>query len=144
MIVLDVNLLLYSYDSLAPEHEKAASWLEEIFSGDELIGLPWITISAFLRIQTYPSQKGERFTVAQAIAIVEEWLELPNVRILNPAESHWKQFRRLLLDGEARGKLVPDAQLAAVTMEYGGILYTNDRDFARFPSLRWINPLASS
>lgn len=141
MKVLDVNLLLYAYDSLAPEHERARLWLEEVFSGEEWVGLPWQTIAAFLRILTYPSLKGERYSTPQAIAIVQQWLELPHVRLLSPRDQHWSVLQAMLVRGDARGKLVPDAQLAALTVEHGGVLYTNDRDFARFPSLRWVNPL---
>jgi hypothetical protein len=47
----------------------------------------------------------------------------------------------MLLEGKVRGPLATDAQLAALTIEYGGVLYTADRDFARFPGLRWVNPL---
>jgi predicted nucleic acid-binding protein len=38
--------------------------------------------------------------------------------------------------------LITDAQLAALTIEFGGVLHATDRDFARFPGLRWTNPLA--
>jgi len=49
-----------------------------------------------------------------------------------------------MIESQARGPLVTDAQLAALTIEYGGILRTTDRDFARFPGLRWINPSVNS
>jgi hypothetical protein len=38
--------------------------------------------------------------------------------------------------------MVTDAQLAALTIESGGVLYSSDQDFGRFPGLRWINPLS--
>jgi hypothetical protein len=47
----------------------------------------------------------------------------------------------MLIEGQASGALVSDAEIAALTLEYGGVLYTADRDFARFPGLRWKNPL---
>lgn len=141
MIVLDVNLLIYAYDTTCKDHGKALKWLEEVFSGDEIIGLPWQTISASLRILTYAGTYGERFTMDRAIAIVEEWRALPQVRTLPQGNCYWKIFREMLLQGDVRGKLTTDAALAATTIEYGGVLYTNDRDFARFPGLRWVNPL---
>jgi toxin-antitoxin system PIN domain toxin len=144
MIVVDVNLLIYAYDTTCTEHREAREWVESIFSGDEPIGLPWQTITAFLRILTYPGLFGERFTMDQVLSIVDEWVELPNVRVLAPGEQHWALFRELLVKGNVRGKLTTDAALAALTIEYGGVLYTNDRDFARFPGLRWVNPLAAS
>ena len=144
MIVLDVNLLIYAYDTTCAEHQKARGWVEDAFSGDEPIGLPWQTISAFLRILTYPGTLGERFTMRQAAEIVDQWLGLPHVQALPRREHHWAVFREMLIEGGVRGKLTSDAALAAVTIEYGGVLYTNDRDFARFPGLRWVNPLQQS
>jgi toxin-antitoxin system PIN domain toxin len=144
MIVLDVNLLIYAYDTTCKDHRKALKWIKEVFSGDETIGLPWQTISAFLRILTYPETFGERFTMDQAIAIIDDWLAFSHVRTLPQGEEYWKLFREMLIKGDVRGKLTSDAALAALTMEYGGVLYTDDRDFARFPGLRWVNPLLES
>jgi predicted nucleic acid-binding protein len=47
----------------------------------------------------------------------------------------------MILEGQASGPLVSDAEIAAITIEHGGVLHTADRDFARFPGLRWKNPL---
>lgn len=141
MIVLDANVLIYAYDSGSSQHNKARVWVEETFSGSDPVGLPWQTISAFLRIMTSPKLPGHRFTPQEAVQIVDSWLEQPNVRLLVPGEDHWTRFRRMLVDGQASGALVSDAHLAALTFEYGGVLQTTDRDFARFPGLRWTNPL---
>jgi toxin-antitoxin system PIN domain toxin len=143
MIVPDVNLLIYAYDTTCPDHEKARAWVEAAFSGDEPVGLPWQNIAAFLRILTYPGLMGERFTMGQVLAIVDEWLKLPHVRTIAPGDHYWALFQEMLVKGDVRGKLTTDAALAALTIEYGGILYTNDRDFARFPGLRWVNPLVA-
>lgn len=43
---------------------------------------------------------------------------------------------------QATGNLVPDTYLAAVAIKHGGELASADRDFERFPGLRWHNPLA--
>jgi predicted nucleic acid-binding protein len=78
----------------------------------------------------------------QAVRLVDEWLEQLNIRVLSPSDEHWILLRRMVVEGQASGALISDAQLAALTVEYGGVLHTTDRDFARFPSLRWTNPLA--
>jgi hypothetical protein len=142
VIVLDANILLYAYDSASPFHARARSWLERVLSGADPVGLPWQTISAFLRIMTNPRLPGERFSLEEAAQIVDRWLAQPSVRLLAPGDDHWLLFRRMIVEGHAGGGLIPDAQLAALTMEYGGEFNTADRDFARFPGLRWTNPLA--
>jgi toxin-antitoxin system PIN domain toxin len=141
VIVLDANILLYAYDSASPHHGKARAWIEESLSGTTPVGLPWQTISAFLRIMTNPKLPGERFTLEEAVKLVDRWREQPNVRLLAPGDDHWPLFREMIVDGQAPGALISDAQLAALTMEYGGVLHTTDRDFARFPGLRWKNPV---
>lgn len=141
MIVIDANLLLYAYDSSSTKHEKSRKWVELVFSEATLVGLPWQTIAAFIRIVTHPRIPGQRFTLDEVVQVVDQWLEQPNVRLLAPGDQHWALLRKLLVEGQARGPLATDAQLAALTMENGGVLHTTDRDFARFPGLRWTNPI---
>jgi uncharacterized protein len=143
VIVVDANLLIYSYDTVSSHHKKSRAWAEKIFSDVEPVGLTWQTITAFLRVVTNRKLPGARLTVAQAAQIVEEWLEQPNVRILIAGDEHWAILKRMMSEGQASGPLVSDAELVALTVEYGGVLYTADRDFARFPGLRWKNPLES-
>lgn len=144
MIVIDANLLIYAYNSEAPEHEAARKWLEQTFSSPELIGLPIESLYAFLRISTTPRSSGYRLSIEQAIELVDSWLSIPQVTMLLPERNYWSVLRGMLLQGKAAGRLVTDAQIAAITVEYGGTLYTNDRDFSRFPGLNWVNPLEAS
>lgn len=141
MIVVDANLLIYSYGADSSHHKKSRAWVEKTFSDVEPVGLPWPTVSAFLRVVTNRKLPGSRLTLAQAVGIVDEWLAQPNVRILAAGDDHWSVLKRMVIEGQASGPLVSDAQIAALTIEYGGVLYTADRDFARFPGLRWKNPL---
>ena len=143
MIVIDANLLLYAYDPVSPHHAKARAWIEQTFSGNELIGIPWQSVAAFLRIVTNSKLPGQGVAFGRAAQVVDEWLDQPNVRLLAPGEQHWRLFRQMITEGQARGTLVSDAQLAALTIEHGGVLHTTDRDFARFPGLRWTNPIAN-
>jgi len=141
VIVLDANILLYAYDSSSAKHARARAWVERVFSEGTLVGIPWQTVSAFLRVVTNTNLPGQRFTTEEAAQVVNQWLEQPNVRFLGPGDEHWSLLRRMLIEGQARGPLVTDAQLAALALEHGGVLYSTDRDFARFPGLRWSNPL---
>lgn len=144
MIVLDVNLLLYAFDIDSAHHASARAWLDETCSGPELIGLPWQTVWAFLRLSTNSRIFANCISMEAAIAIVSEWMNLRNVRLLMPGERHWSLLQRILIDGQVRGALTTDAELAALAIEHGGVLYSTDRDFARFPGLRWVNPLLES
>ena len=141
MTIIDANLLLYAYDAASPFHDRARIWMESVFSDPAPVGLPWQTIWAFLRVVTNPRLPGQRFSVEEGIATVNQWLMQSNVRVLSPGEQHWMVLQQMLLDGQTRGPMIADAQLAAVAIEYGGVSHTTDRDFARFPGLRWKNPL---
>lgn len=141
MIILDANILLYAYDLESQLHSKAKGWVEQILSGDELVGLPWQTLAAFIRVVTNQRLPGVRYTPEEVVEVVNEWLAQPNVRTIGPGERHWEAFRGMLTNGQACGPLTTDAELAALTVEHGGVLHTTDRDFARFPGLRWVNPL---
>ena len=141
MIVIDANLLIYSYDRDSAHHKKSRFWLEEVLSGVEAVGLPWQSVSAFLRVITNRRLSGMRVSLQQAVQVVDEWLQQPNVQILVPADEHWSVLRQMILEGQASGPLVSDAEIAAITIEHGAVLHTADRDFARVPGLRWKNPL---
>ena len=143
MIVFDANLLIYAYDGTSTHHTKARLWVENTFSGGDAVGLPWHAITAFLRIMTNKRLPGPRFSMEQATQIVDRWLGQPNVRTLVPGEHHWSVLKQMLIEGQASGALANDAQIAALTIEYGGVLHTADRDFARFPGLRSVNPLTT-
>jgi uncharacterized protein len=142
VIVIDANLLIYSYDLDSTYHKKSRAWLEEALSGAEAVGLPWQSVSAFLRVITNRRLSGMRVSLQQAVQVVDEWFQQPNVQMLVPADQHWSVLRQMILEGQASGPLVSDAEIAAITIEHGGVLYTADRDFARFPGLRWKNPLS--
>jgi toxin-antitoxin system PIN domain toxin len=142
VIVVDANLLIYSYDLDSAHHKKSLSWLEELLSGVEAVGLPWQSVSAFLRVITNRRLPGMRVSLERAVQVVDEWLQQPNVQMLVPTDQHWLVLRQMILEGRASGPLVSDAEIAAITIEHGAVLHTTDSDFARFPGLRWKNPLS--
>src|SRR5450756_2026814 len=144
MIVLDANILLYAYNIEAPLHESARTYLEAAFSVSEPVGIPLQSISAFLRISTQRGALRAPYLLEEAVAFVEEWLALPNVQLLTGGDRHWPILKRMLLEGHAAGRLVTDAGIAALAIEWGGELQTNDRGFGRFPGLRWNNPLGAA
>jgi uncharacterized protein len=142
VIVLDANLLIYSYNSGSSHHKAARAWFEATLSRADVVGLPWQVVSAFLRVMTNPKLPAERFSLEQAAQIVDAWLAHPSVHLVTAGDGYWALFRRMVVEGRAAGPRVSDAEIAALTIEHGGVLHTADRDFARFPGLRWVNPLA--
>jgi len=143
MILCDANLLLYAYNSVAKEHSPAANWLETVLSGSEVVGFCWPVISAFVRISTNPSAFPSPLSMDEAVGYVNEWLDQKNSAVVAPGPDHWLTFSRLLKEGKVRGSAATDAEIAAYSIEYGAILHTADRGFARFPNLKFLNPLGS-
>lgn len=107
-----------------------------------LVGIPWPTIIAFLRISTHPRALQRPLSIETAWRVAQSWLERPNVRVPVPTERHPEVLGRLLASGKAAGNHAPDAHLAALALEWGLELLSADRDFARYQGLRWRDPLA--
>jgi uncharacterized protein len=141
MIVPDVNLMLYAHDLSSPFHTKAVSWWKDLVSGADTIGLAPLVIFAFVRICTNSRAYTNPMSPTEATGHVRLWLEQPAVQLLETGPGHVERSLKLLETIGTGGNLVTDAQLAALTIEYGAELHTNDADFARFPDLRWYNPL---
>jgi len=144
MILIDANLLLYAYHPQSEHHHASRAWLEAVLSGPELVRFAWITVWGFLRISTNPRVFERPLTVVEAERVVASWLTQTSVGILEPSERHWTILQELMRESQTTGPLIMDAALAAIALEHGAILYTTDRDFSRFPALRWINPLVSA
>lgn len=141
MIIPDVNLLIYAYNDQAPGHTKALAWWTELLNGTMPVGLPWVTVSAFIRITTHPRVLTDPLPVGQAVAITRTWLDSNAVRIINPGNSFGDLFFKMLTDIGVGGNLTTDAQYAALAIEYQAELHSCDTDFHRFHGLRWRNPL---
>ena len=142
MIVVDANILLYAEDSLSPVHERARKWWDAQLSDSGPVGLCWPVLLAFLRIGTNPRVFERPLSIEAAVDRIQSWLEQPCTQLIYPTASHWQILRTLILDGQAAGNLISDAHLAALAIEYNGILYSTDADFSRFPKLKWKNPIA--
>lgn len=141
-MLVDANLLLYAVDSRSPWHGPAAAWLERTLNGSERVGLPWQSLGAFLRIVTHPRVVARPLTAVEAWTLVAAWLEAGPTWVPPASERTTAILSELLTSTHATGNLVPDAQLAALAIEHGLVVYTADPDFQRFPAVRWHNPLA--
>lgn len=142
MILVDANLLIYAHVSGLSAHEPARKWLNERLNGSAPVGIPWPSMLAFLRITTNPRVFEKPETIADAWRQIAEWLECPTVWVPQPAEQHAAILGELLIVANITANLVPDAHLAALAIEHGLTLCSTDGDFARFPGLKWQNPIS--
>ncbi len=142
MILVDTNLLLYASLSGSREHVRARRWLDEQFAKSTRIGLPWHSLFGFVRLASDRRVYPRGPSVAEAWQEVRGWLGSGGVWIPQPTDRHAEILNALFVTAQIRSGMVMDTHLAALAIEHGLTLCSNDRDFARFPNLRWINPLA--
>ena len=141
MKIPDANLLLYAVDEQSPRHAGARAWLERTLSGPETVGLTWPVLLAFLRVSTKARVFERPLDVSEALDLVDEWLDQPCTTMLGPTDRHSAVLRTLLEPLGSAGNLTSDAHLAAIAIEHGAEVCSCDTDFARFPGLRWNDPL---
>jgi toxin-antitoxin system PIN domain toxin len=141
VIIPDVNLLLYATVTGFPKHERARTWLEDALNGSTLIGLTSPAIFGYIRIATSGRVLTSAMPVTGATDRVRSWLAQPNARFIVPGPSHLDIAFGLLEAIGTGSNLTTDVQLAAYAIEQDAELCSNDTDFARFPDLRWTDPL---
>jgi hypothetical protein len=142
MILVDANILLYAYTPSDPSHELARNWLESELNGTRRVGLPWLSLLAFVRISANKRLAPAGPSLQGAWLQVEQWLSSPRVWIPEPTNTHPAILCKLLALPGLRLNDVNDAHLAALAIEHGLTLCSADVGFARFPGLRWENPIA--
>ena len=141
-MIVDANLLLYAYDEQSPFHVDAREWLTERLNGSSRTGLPWSSLSAFLRISTNPRLSSSPLSPDDAWLQVRSWLAPTTVWVPGPTATHTDVFSRLMTRHRCVGNLVPDAELAALAIEHGLPVASADTDFALFvPEITWVNPV---
>ena len=142
MILVDANILIYSHVESFAQHKSARDWLDHQLNGSTRVGLPWVSLLAFLRLVTNPRVFERPEPMLDAWRQVRAWLTCEPAWIPQPTERHADLLDQLLALPGVHANLVPDAHLAALALEHGLTLCSTDGDFARFPSLRYLNPLA--
>jgi uncharacterized protein len=140
---VDVNILIYASDRGSPFHERAQAFLSAKAKDRELFCIAWTTAMAYVRIVTHAGILDSPLTPAEALTNIASLEQLPHVRMLTEKEGFLAAYQEVIGEDPVRGKLVPDAHLAAILRQHGvRALYTNDTDFRRFPWLEVRNPLA--
>jgi toxin-antitoxin system PIN domain toxin len=141
-MLIDANILLYSVDESSRFHSESADWLTAALNGPRRVGLPWISLIAFLRIVTNQRALEQPLSASKAWQIIDGWLAAPTAWIPAPGVGHHEILRHLTVDHDLRAGLITDAVLAALCIEHGLEIISADSDFARFTQLTWINPIA--
>jgi toxin-antitoxin system PIN domain toxin len=141
VILPDVNLLVYSVDESNCFHARSRAWWDEALSSPDIIGLCYPSILGFVRLVTNRRIFESPLSVAEALSYVEAWVGQPSTTIVVPTPRHWPLLASLLTSAGVAANLTTDAHIAALAIEQGYTVYSNDSDFGRFPGLRWENPL---
>lgn len=136
MIAVDTNVLIYAHRDGFPLHRDALGWLKHLAEGSRPWALPVFCLGEFVRIATHPRVLNPPSTIEQALAAIDDLLASPSVRVLSPGPRYPSLFAAAVRQGDARGNLAFDAQIAALCRDQGvARLLTQDRDFARFPHI---------
>lgn len=141
MKIVDLDVLIYAVNRDTPHHPRVHGWWEAAIAGDEILGLPWLVLLGFLRITTNRRSFPQPLAPDAAIAKVDTWLSLENVRVVGERESHWARLKTLIGETGTAGDLTTDMHLAALALSHDAVLVSCDNDFSRFRGLRWENPL---
>jgi hypothetical protein len=140
MILPDVNVLVIAFRRGAAGHPEHAAWLKRVVESDELYGMSPQVLSSVIRIATNRRIFPHPASLRPVLQFCETLLDQPNCRVIQPGARHWRIFSDLSKATKATGNPSADAWLAALAIESGCEWITRDRDFARFPGLRWRGP----
>ena len=140
MTLADSNVLIHAFRTDSSDHRRCRKWLEDTVHGDARFGVSPQVLSSVIRITTHKRIFVRPSPLAEAVEFSEALIELPHSEVVQPEERHWAIFVRLCREVDARGTLVPDAWFAALAIESGCEWITLDRDYSRFPGLKWRMP----
>jgi toxin-antitoxin system PIN domain toxin len=140
MMLPDVNVLIYAFRKDVAQHAICRAWLDQVVLNDARFGISPLALAAVVRITTQSRVYPTPSTLDEAFGFCEDILSQPHCQIVEPGERHWDVFRRLCIETDTHGPCVTDAWYAALAIEWGCEWVTMDRDYARFPGLRWSMP----
>jgi uncharacterized protein len=136
----DVNVLIYAFRSDANNHAVSRRWLDRTVESPSSFGISRLTLSAVVRVTTNVGYYGGASSLDDAFGFCADLMAQPHCILVEPGARHWAIFERLCRETDTTGPRVTDAWFAALAIEHGCEWVTFDRDFARFPSLKWSVP----
>lgn len=141
MMLVDTNVLVYAHNTKAERHKEYSAWLQRLLAGPEPYGVSDHALTAVVRVITDPRLFIEPTPLDIALRYAESIRFQQHAHVVAPGARFWQVFSDMCGKAGVRGKLVPDAYLAALAVEHGCEFVTTDKDFSRFPGLRFRHPL---
>lgn len=141
VLLPDVNVFVYAFRADVPHHIEYRTFLQDRLAGDEPVGVSEAVLSSVVRITTNHRIFVEPSSLRRALDFCDAVLAAPAAIPVRAGSRHWALFTGLCVDGGASGNLVPDAYLAALSLEQGATLVTSDRGLHRWPGVTIVHPL---
>lgn len=140
MILPDVNVLIYAFRKDTRDHPRYREWLHSVVNGESAYGVSPQVLSSFVRVATHPAIFAHPSRLDETLTFCLVVMEQAHCQLIQPGARHWSIFADLCSRTQASGNLVQDAWFAALAIESACEWITTDRDYARFPGLRWRPP----
>jgi uncharacterized protein len=142
LIAVETNILVYAHREESPFHRSALRRITELSEGPISWAIPWPCLHEFISVVTHPLVFVPPTPLGTALATVDRWVKSPGLVLLTETQTHWETLREIVEAARISGPLIHDAKIAALCLQHGvSELWSADRDFSRFPSLKVVNPL---
>jgi uncharacterized protein len=142
LIAVDTNILIYAYRKESPFHPIAFHHMRLLVEGENPWAIAWPCLHEFVSVATNPKVFATHNSLAEAFNQISVWQSSGKLRFLGESSEHLDVIHTLLTAAKARGGQIHDARIAAICLQHGVTeLWTADRDFSRYPTLKTRNPL---
>jgi toxin-antitoxin system PIN domain toxin len=142
MVAVDTNILVYAHRADSEWHDVAKNRLCRLAENPTPWSIPWPCLAEFYSVTTHTRIYKQPTSPTRALEQIEAWLSSPSVILLGESPTSWTRLKQLLVTAQIRGSGVHDARIAALCLEHGvSELWSADKDFSRYPSLKTRNPL---
>ena len=142
MIALDTNILVHAHRADASLHDKAKEVVRSLAESPAPWAICYHSLIEFHAVVTRARLWQTPSTPEQATDQIQAWRESPSLRILLDSEDALDSLIGLAKESRVSGPTIHDARIVACCQSHGvSELWTVDRDFSRFPSIKTSNPL---
>lgn len=142
MIAVDTNILVYAHREDNAFHAAAVEAMLDLAGSGRRWGIPWSCVHEFVSITTHPGIYVPPSPLKIALEAIGVWMQVPSCELLVEGPGYWETLRELARKAAVQGSMIHDARIAALCLHHGvKELWTADRDFSRFPTLKTRNPL---